>query len=467
MKLPRLIVAGTHSGVGKTTVTLALTLALRDNKLPIQPFKVGPDYLDPTYHTLAASRPCRNLDGWMMGEAAVKQSLARASMGASLAIIEGVMGLYDGAGVGNEVGSTAQMAKWLGAPVILVIDASGMATTAAALALGCVRYDPDVPWAGVIFNRVGSERHLAWLRESVERATSLKVLGGLPIDSGIIIPERHLGLVGADRSIMTPAMNTRLVELARQWFDLRTILHVAGDAPRLDAPPGMRTERPRHCRIGVARDEAFSFYYLDNLELLEAAGAELLPFSPLHDTALPPDLDGLYLGGGYPELHAQTLAAGEPIRTAISQFAFRGGSIYAECGGLMYLSQAVHTLDGVRHRMGGLLPGEVRMLQRRKTLGYREVEAVQDLPILSKGERARGHEFHYSEWIDEPEPAGEWSRPYRLMDKTGRELGTEGGHSGSIVASYVHLHFGSNPAIAEHWVDACLRSRGHRTVRRF
>ena len=466
MKLPRLIVAGTHSGVGKTTVTLALTLALRDSKLPIQPFKVGPDYLDPTYHTLAASRPCRNLDGWMMGEAAVRQSLARASAGASLAIIEGVMGLYDGAGVGSEVGSTAQMAKWLGAPVILVIDASGMATTAAALALGCVRYDPDVPWAGVIFNRVGSERHLAWLREAVERTTSLKVLGGLPVDAGIAIPERHLGLVGADRSIMTPDLNGRLVELARQWFDLRTILHLAADVPQIDAPPIVTTERTRSCRIGVARDEAFSFYYLDNLELLEAAGAELLPFSPVHDDALPPDLDGLYLGGGYPELHAEALAAGRPMREAIAQFARGGGSVYAECGGLMYLSQTLRTLDGIRHRMVGLLPGEVRMLQKRKTLGYREVEALEDLPFLAKGERARGHEFHYSEWIDESEPIGEWSRPYHLLDKTGRVLGREGWRWRNVVASYIHLHFGSNPTMVERWSDACLRSRGDRTVTR-
>ncbi|MFZ5864196.1 MAG: cobyrinate a,c-diamide synthase [Nitrospirota bacterium] len=454
MKLPRLIVAGTHSGVGKTTVMLALTLALRDSKLPIQPFKVGPDYLDPTHHTVAAARPCRNLDGWMMGEAVVKQSLARASAGASLAIIEGVMGLYDGAWVGSEIGSTAQMAKWLGAPVILVIDASGMATTAAALALGCVRYDSEVPWAGVIFNRVGSERHLAWLREAVERTTPLKVLGGLPVDPGIVIPERHLGLVGADRSIMTPGLNERLVELARRWFDLRTILHLAGDAPPLDESPIMKSERPHHCRIGVARDEAFSFYYLDNLELLEAGGAELVPFSPLHDEALPPDLDGLYLGGGYPELHAEALSAGELMREAITQFVRRGGSVYAECGGLMYLSQTLHTLDGTRHRMVGLLPGEVRMLPRRKALGYREVEAVADLPILTKGERARGHEFHYSEWIDEPEPTGEWSRPYRLLDKAGRVIGREGWHSRNVVASYVHLHFGSNPTIVKRWCDA-------------
>ncbi|MFZ5876157.1 MAG: cobyrinate a,c-diamide synthase [Nitrospirota bacterium] len=454
MKLPRLIVAGTHSGVGKTTVTLALTLALRDSNLPIQPFKVGPDYLDPTYHTLAAARPCRNLDGWMMGESAVRQSLTRASTGASLALIEGVMGLYDGAGLGSEVGSTAQMAKWLRAPVILVIDASGMATTAAALALGCVRYDSDVPWAGVIFNRVGSERHLAWLREAVERTTQLKVLGGLPVDSEIGIPERHLGLVGADRSIMTPDLNKRLVDLARQWFDLKTILQAAGDAPQLDASPIISTERPRHCRIGVARDEAFSFYYLDNLELLEAAGAELVPFSPLHDESLPPELDGLYLGGGYPELYGQALAAGEPMREAITAFARRGDAVYAECGGLMYLSQVLHTLDGARHRMVGLLPGEIRMLQKRKTLGYREVEAVADLPILAKGERARGHEFHYSEWIDEAEPIGEWSRPYCLLDKTGRELGREGWHRRNVVASYVHLHFGSNPTIVRRWCDA-------------
>ncbi|MFZ5863188.1 MAG: cobyrinate a,c-diamide synthase [Nitrospirota bacterium] len=451
MNCPRLVIAGTHSGVGKTTVTLALMLALRERGATIQPFKVGPDYLDPTYHALATGLPCRNLDGWMMGEDAVRWSFGRASHGVDLSIIEGVMGLFDGAGPVSAVGSTAEVATWLAAPVVLVIDASGMATTAAALALGCVQYDRKVPLAGVIFNRVGSARHLAWLKEAVERATPLTVVGGLPEEAGIAIPERHLGLVGADRTILTNDVRSRLASLAREWLDLRAVTELAERAPPLDipAPPTVLPRRGR--RIGVARDEAFSFYYPDNLDLLETAGAELIFFSPLRDEALPPCLDGIYLGGGYPELHAARLAAGEPMREAIARFGREGKSIYAECGGLMYLTRALHTLDGARHPMVGLLPGEVRMLARRKTLGYREVEALEDLPHLAKGARARGHEFHYSEWVDEPEPTGELVRAYAVAGRRGEPAGVEGYRWRNVVASYIHLHFASDVTLATRW----------------
>ncbi|MEW6682525.1 MAG: cobyrinate a,c-diamide synthase [Nitrospirota bacterium] len=454
MTWPRLVIAGAHSGVGKTTVTLALTLALRDRGVTIQPFKVGPDYLDPTYHSLATGLQCRNLDGWMMGEAAVRRSFALASEGAALSIIEGVMGLYDGAGPATEAGSTAEIAKWLAAPVLLVIDASGMATTAAALALGCAQYDPKLPLAGVIFNRVGSARHLAWLKEAVERATPLRVVGGLPEEAGIAIPERHLGLVGADRTILTDDVRARLASLAWEWLDLRAVAALAERTPPLDVPEPPAAHPRRRRRIGVARDEAFSFYYPDNLDLLEAVGAELVFFSPLGDETLPPRLDGIYLGGGYPELHAARLAAGEPMRTAIARFGQEGGSIYAECGGMMYLSRSLHTLDGARHPMVGLLPGEVRMLARRKALGYREVEALDDLPHLPKGERARGHEFHYSEWVAEPTPADEVTRPYALISRTGEHIGVEGVRWRNVIASYVHLHFASNPWIPARWLGS-------------
>ncbi|MBI3607730.1 MAG: cobyrinate a,c-diamide synthase [Nitrospirae bacterium] len=451
MTLPRLVVAGTHSGAGKTTVTLALTLALRDRDLTIQPFKVGPDYLDPTYHTLAAGRPCRNLDGWMMGEAAVRRSFARASEGAALSIIEGVMGLFDGAGPASGAGSTAEIATWLAAPVILVIDASGMATTAAALALGCAQYDPKAPLAGVIFNRVGSARHLAWLKEAVERATPLKVLGGLPKEAGIAFPERHLGLIGADRTTLTDVVRARLISLAREWLDLRAIMNLAGSAPPLDIPAPALARPPRPRRIGIARDEAFSFYYPDNLDLLQEAGAELVFFSPLNDDEPPTKLDAIYLGGGYPELHAARLAAGKPMREAIACFGREGGVIYAECGGLMYLARALYTLDDARHPMVGLLPGEVRMLPRRKALGYREVEAIEDLPHLAKGERARGHEFHYSEWAMEPAADGELARAYAVAGRQGDPAGVEGYRWRNVVASYVHLHFSSNETIPVRW----------------
>ncbi|HMG22661.1 MAG TPA: cobyrinate a,c-diamide synthase, partial [Kofleriaceae bacterium] len=325
----RLVIAGTASGVGKTSVTVGLTRALRARGLRVAVFKCGPDYLDPTYHARATGAVCQNLDGWMMGRAAVAATFASAARGADLALIEGVMGLYDGASPIGDEGSTAEIAKWLAAPVVLVCDASGMARSIAALARGFAAFDPAVAIAGVVCNRVGSRGHLDILRKAT--GGEPRVLGGFPVDAALGFPERHLGLHTADRDRVPDALLAAWGERAAEWLDVEAILAAARAAPELPATTtgddagtaataatAARSE-PR-CRIGLALDEAFHFYYDDNLRRLEQLGAELVRFSPVRDAELPA-VDGLYLGGGYPEVHAEALAANTAMRGAIAGFA--------------------------------------------------------------------------------------------------------------------------------------------------
>ncbi len=456
------LIAGTHSGVGKTTVTLAILEALTRRGMTVQPFKVGPDYLDPTFHRVATGRPSRNLDGWMMGRSEVLKSFARASSDADFSVIEGVMGLFDGFRGRSEEGSSAQIAKWLCMPVILVIDAGGLARTAAALVRGCQALDPELKIGGVLFNRIGSKNHLDILREAVESTCGVPVLGGFPKEEGIALPERHLGLVRAAESL-TPSIRGRLAEMAEAFLNLDEIVkmeYAIKERPLfLSEREG---ERQVRCRIGVALDAAFHFYYQDNLDLLEKAGAGLVFFSPLNEVEIPAGLDGLYFGGGYPEVYAEGLSRNRTMAESIRRFSARGGPIYAECGGLMYLASRIETVEGNSFPLVGLLPGQVRMGRKLKALGYREVEAEEECLLLEKGERVRGHEFHYSEWAaDSPDyPAGQLRRPYRLF-RGGEpfEYREEGFSDDHLLASYVHLHFASNPAIAKRWVFLCERFR--------
>jgi cobyrinic acid a,c-diamide synthase len=462
------LIAGTHSGVGKTTVTLALLEALIRRGMKVQAFKVGPDYLDPTFHRLVTGRPSRNLDGWMMGCPEVLKSFTRASSDVDLSVIEGVMGLFDGLRGRSEEGSSTQIAKWLSIPVILVIDAGGLARTAAALVRGCQVLDPELKIGGVIFNRIGSKNHLDILKEAVEPTCGVPVLGGFPKEEGIALPERHLGLVHAAESL-TPSIRGRLADMAETFLNLDEIVKVeypvvvgAQHAVPLQGRIQDSPLQPVRGRIGVALDAAFHFYYQDNLDLLEKAGAELVFFSPLNDVEIPAGLDGLYFGGGYPEVYAEGLSNNESMIASIRNFSARGGPIYAECGGLMYLASRIETVEGSSFPLVGLVPGRVLMGRKLKALGYREVEAEEECLLLEKGERVRGHEFHYSEWAaDSPDhPAGRLKRPYRLF-RGGEpsEYREEGFADDHLLASYVHLHFASNPAIARRWVSSCERFR--------
>jgi cobyrinic acid a,c-diamide synthase len=453
--MPRLVVAGTASGVGKTTVVVALARALRARGLRVALFKCGPDYLDPTYHARAVDAPSQNLDGWMMGRDAVQATFADASRGADVAIVEGVMGLFDGASPTGEEGSTAEVAKWLDAPVALVVDAGGMARSIAALAQGFVSYDPALRVAAVIANQVGSRGHLDLLR-AAQRTPP--VVGGFPRDPGHAFPERHLGLRTAEEATVPAALLDHWGAQAESWLGVDTLLAIArGAAPMPRATLAERPATPRTCRIGLARDAAFHFYYADNLRRLEELGAELVPFSPVDDAALP-QVDGLYLGGGYPELFADRLAANASMREAVRAFAEAEGPVYAECGGLMYLTRGIVMADGSRWPMVGLVPAEAQMRDRLQALGYVEVETQARSILGPAGTRFRGHQFRYSELSPPPDPSS-IEHVYSLRKRRGNETTREGYGAKNVVASYVHAHWASNPSVPAELVRACARFR--------
>ncbi len=453
MNIPRLVIAGTQSGVGKTSLTLGLVTLLRRRGLRVQTFKVGPDYLDPTYLAQASGRPCYNLDGWMMGRIHVETLFRRASADADIAVIEGVMGLFDGADPASAEGSTAEIARWLGAPVLLVVNAHGMARSLAAVVHGCVTFDPLLRVAGVIANRCGSGRHASWLAESLKSAALPPLLGHVERESLPELPSRHLGLVTADSASLSTALLDKLADTLGDGLSLDAILQAARQAPPLPAsdtiPPSAAQKK---CRLGVARDEAFHFYYPDNLEALEQDGCKCVPFSPLKDSALPPSLNGLYFGGGYPEEYATALAANQGLLQEIRRFAAAGGWIYAECGGLMYLAEGIETRDGAQHAMLGLLPAWTRMCQRRQSLGYVEVTLSRDSLWGQCGDCLRGHEFHYSELLGNPAADSQWQTAYSVKRRQSDALAAEGFQRGRVLASYMHVHFASRPEAVRHFV---------------
>ena len=469
-----LIIAAPSSGCGKTTLTLGLLAALRRRGLTVAPFKVGPDFIDPGHHAAACGRVSRNLDGWMCGERTVRDIYARGCRDADLAVVEGVMGLFDGADGDSDAGSTAEVARWLGGRILLVVDARSQARSAAALVKGFVEFDPRLRFAGIVFNRVGSDRHEALLRQALASVPGLPpVLGCLPRDAELALPERHLGLVTAEDVGSDAGFFERLADWVEKYLDVERLLKTLpppGPLLSKEGVPDRAGVVAKAVRIAVARDAAFCFYYPDNLELLEAAGAELIFFSPLRDRALPDKIDGLYLGGGYPELHAERLAANGELLARIRALALAGLPIYAECGGLIYLSQGVEPppplpgplldKEGVPDRAGveaefvAIFPATARMLPRRRALGYREVMLTADSPLGPAGTVARGHEFHYSE-LAMPDVV---PRCYRMSRRGGGEdLGSEGFRMRNVLGSYVHLHFASNPKLAEHFVEFCLR----------
>jgi cobyrinic acid a,c-diamide synthase len=456
-----LVVAGTASGVGKTTVTLGLCEAYRRRGLTVQAFKVGPDFIDPGFHELVTGRPSYNLDGWMCGREHALATVARRAADADLALVEGVMGCFDGVDATGEEGSTAQMAKWLGAPVVLVIDASSQARSAAATVQGFERFDPDLSLAAVIANRVGGQDHGRMIADAIRGSCRAVPVGALARDDDLVLPERHLGLVTALEGPLTPERRARLAGAIEASIDLGQLLALAtplssaGFARAIERGRDRKGgEAPLRVKIGIARDAAFQFYYAENLELLRAAGAALVSWSPLADAELP-EVDGLYFGGGYPELHARRLGENVGVVKAVGEFAAEGRPIYAECGGLMYLAEALEDLDGVPHRMVGLLPTTVRLVPRRLTLGYTEVSFAADTPLAPAGAAARGHEFHCSTIDPVPERV---RRVYRLGGRRGEER-AEGYLIGSALMSYVHLHFASNPALARGFVEACDPAR--------
>jgi cobyrinic acid a,c-diamide synthase len=446
--IPRIVVAGTSSGAGKTTVACGLIGALRAAGLVVQGFKVGPDYIDPSYHALASRRPGRNLDAFLSGPDLIPQLARHGSAGADVAVVEGVMGMFDGASGRGELASTAHVAKLLRAPVVLVVDAEAMARSAAAIVHGYRTFDPDVDVAGVIFNRVGSDHHEELLREATAEL-GVPVLGALRRDERVVAPERHLGLVPAgEREDRTHAALDALAEAATRYVDLEAVERLARTAPPLDGPAW--SPEPDHpttaARVAIARGPAFSFHYEENLELLAAAGAQLVSFDPIADEALPDGADALVLAGGFPEVFGAELEANARLRADVAAFAVSGRPVLAECGGLLYLGAE---LDG--RAMCGVLPLRSRMAGRL-TLGYREATAITATPWLPPGQTVRGHEFHYST----VEPIGVAAPPAWRLSARGTSL-EEGAVQGGVQASYLHVHWAAHRDIAHRFVRAAAR----------
>jgi len=459
------VIAGTHSGCGKTTVSLGIMAALAAKGLTVQPFKVGPDFIDPGHHALVTGRVSHNLDGWMMGYKRNREIFNRYTLDAEVAVVEGVMGLFDGYSGEDETGSTAHMAKWLDLPVVLVIDAASMARSAAAIALGFRGFDPHLSLAGVILNRVAGPGHAEILKIAFGSVPEVPLLGLLPHRNDLGIPSRHLGLITAeDMGAGAPR-----ADVLAQWIEGGLDLDGILARTRVQGmPQGQETyshdmrlpssgagSESTPVRIGVALDEAFCFYYQENLRLLVAAGAEIVPFSPLRDRSLPPAIKGLFLGGGYPELHAEALSRNHALNLEIRQAALGGMPVYAECGGFMFLMDKIEDLRGRTYSMTGVFPFKCRMEKRLKALGYREVVVEKDSILGPAGTTTiRGHEFHYSAISEAPTDG---SAMYRITDRKGRTEIREGFQRNHVLGSYVHLHWGSNPAVAGHFVSYCRK----------
>jgi cobyrinic acid a,c-diamide synthase len=448
-----LIIAGTKSGCGKTTVSLGLMAALTRRGLKVAPFKIGPDFIDPGHHTRITGAVSRNLDGWMLTKDYNLDLFSRHAADANIAIVEGVMGLFDGYDGKSEAGSTAQMAKWLNLPVILMVDARSMARSAAALVSGFERFDEDVEFAGVIFNNLGSDRHLSYLKDALEGNVLMACLGGIRRDETIAIPERHLGLVTPQDHELTADNIDALADLLEETIDLDHLLANLPDSSPMAGSKGQsETAVAEQVRIGVARDNAFCFYYQDNFDLLEQNGAELVFFSPISDRHLPPNIDGLYFGGGYPELNAAQLEENASLRKEVKESCMRGMPIYGECGGFMYLCNHIEDRDGKRHAMTDCFPFSTQMFPQLKALGYREVALTADTIIGKSGQRIRGHEFHYSE-LKKLTP--EIKTIYQISDRTGLNKPPDGYLVQRTLGSYNHLHFGSQPQAARNMVETC------------
>ncbi len=465
------MIAAVRSGSGKTSVATGLMGALVRRGYSVQGFKVGPDFIDPSYHTAVTGRWSRNLDTWLLSYSRVREFFWKAVQDADLAVIEGVMGLFDGLRGAGERASSAEIAKLLGCPVVLVMDVHAQARSAVVEYLGCRALDRDLLLGGVILNRVQGPRHLEMLRDAF-RAIDVPVLGAIQAGSLPRLTERHLGLVPVPEQRRPDDVLAGLSEAVGRQVDLDAVLRIAESAPRCFRSvlnerfaSGRVRRRPDggicrdagrkpasgRVRIAYAWDEAFNFYYRDGLALLEEMGLDLVPFSPMRDRALPPETRGVLIGGGFPELFAERLSANDAMKESLRSAHARGMPIYAECGGFMYLCESLRDLEGRDHPMVGLVPGSCRMERRLAGMGYVTATALSDNILCRAGQSLRGHEFHYSTF----EPRGEgfgWAFSFK---KGEREAGLNGYASGNLLASYLHYHFASSPRAAARFADAC------------
>ncbi len=489
-------IAGERSGVGKTTVTLALLAALKRRQQTVQSFKVGPDYIDPMFHSYVTGRACRNLDPILTSETYVRQCFEYHSQTADFALIEGVMGLFDGASGMTDAGSTAQVAKLLNVPVVLILNCSSTSRSIAAIAHGYRTFDPQVQIAGLILNQVGSDRHLELLTAALS-VLHLPILGVLRRRDDLKIPDRHLGLIPAGELTDLNATLDRLAHVGEACFDWERLLPLLaakssgmrssvftpptppykggasdltpspwqwegwGDSLSLRCPElaegskcGVISATSPNVRLAVAKDAAFNFYYADNLDILRAAGAELVEWSPLTDPQLPADIQGLYFGGGFPEVFAETLAANQPALAAVKSAIIAGMPTYAECGGLMYLCDRIVDFNDRSQPMVGIFP-TAAVMGKKLTLGYRQLTFLQDSSLGKIGDRVWGHEFHRSTLTDLP------AAPlYNLQGYESNSIfAPEGWYKYSTQAAYTHLHFGARPDLPVRFVERCRKFR--------
>ena len=461
-----IVLAGDRSGTGKTTLTLALLAALKSRGCCVQSFKVGPDYIDPMFHGAITKRPCYNLDPVLTSAAYVQQSFCQHSLGADFAVIEGVMGLFDGATGTDDTASTAHVARLLDLPVVLAVDCGRMARSLAALVRGYRTFDNRVKIAGVLLNRVGSDRHLQLLSEALTQI-KMPILGVFRREKDIELPSRHLGLVPTEEVGAFGKIAERLAQIGERCFDwekLEPLLESEEVRERsvevIDLPdlPTRVSREHKQVRVAIARDAAFNFYYPDNFEILEAHGAELVFWSPLQDQTLPV-VDGLYFGGGFPEVFAAELSENTSMRRSIRRAIEQGIPTYAECGGLMYLSKTLIDFAKQAWPMVGLIPQTVEM-RKQLTLGYRSALSLADSPLLVDGQTVIGHEFHKSKVVEALAcPAYKTQRYWEDVN----EPEFEGYRLSNLHASYVHLHWGNQPQLAKRFVQSCLQYRQRHT----
>ena len=450
-----LIIAGERSGVGKTTITLALLSFLSQKGAKVQSFKVGPDYIDPMFHSQVTGFPCRNLDPVLTSETYVQNCYARHAQGVDYALIEGVMGLFDGISLNNcqDFASTAHIARLLNLPVLLVLDCSRLSGSIAAIASGYRNFDPKVNIVGVILNRVGSDRHLDQLSSALENI-KLPILGIVHREDNLKIPDRHLGLVPTDELPHLKQLFQKLAKLAQSCFDWEKLLpllipNIIHNEPKQPQPLIQKnTQQPR---IAIARDRAFNFYYQDNLDLLAEQGAELVYWSPLEDPHLPPQIQGLYIGGGFPEIFAQPLSENYNLHQEIKNAIAQGMPTYAECGGLMYLCEEIIDFSGKNWPMLGILP-TTAIMGAKLTLGYRRAIALQTQGLIPQDQKIWGHEFHRSRLSKlSPKPLFQ-TQGYLPQDP----IEQEGWTKQNLHASYLHLHFGNHPHLVQNFLQTCL-----------
>ncbi|MDP3791981.1 MAG: cobyrinate a,c-diamide synthase [Candidatus Omnitrophota bacterium] len=453
MNLPRIIIAGTHSGVGKTTLTLGIISALKKRGVNVQAFKAGPDYIDPTYHSEASGKMCGNLDSWLLSKNTIIELFKRRAEDADLSVIEGVMGLYDGL-KDTELGSTAHLAKILNCPVILVLDARSLSRSAAATALGYKKFDKNVNIAGIILNNIASINHYNYIKAAIEKKAGISVLGYLPRDANLKLSERHLGLVPLEEKKLQHGFCQKLSKLVEANINLTRLLKIGQQAKSISCAKEVIFKKEplkSRVRIAIAKDAAFNFYYQDNLDILSHLGADIVAFSPLKDRELPKGVDGLYIGGGFPEIFASGLSKNKSLRWSIYHKAESGLPIYAECGGLMYLVESIMDFKKRIFSMVGVFKCSVSMGDRLHRMGYVNVRVIKDNILGKQGDRSRAHMFHWSRLTDVPK---DLPFAYKII-KDKNNVFYDGLIGRNVLASYAHLHFAANREFAKNFIDRC------------